>query len=217
MSSVIQEPATAPGLEVRSKRGEPTWEMAHFYPRQGEWTEEAYLALNTKQLVELSDGCLEFLPVPTITHQLIMLFLFDLLRAHVKTDATGFVLPAPLRVRLWPEKIREPDIVWLRAERIPSDRRRPPDGADLAMEVVSPGGENRERDLVTKRNEYARAGIDEYWIVDPEELRITVLTRDGQTYREHGAFLQGQQASSVVLPGFTVDVTAAFAAGNENP
>jgi Uma2 family endonuclease len=42
------------------------------------------------------------------------------------------------------------------------------EGADLVMEVVSSHDEDRRRDLVVKREEYARAGIAEYWIVDPE-------------------------------------------------
>ena len=44
---------------------------------------------------------------------------------------------------------------------------------DLVIEVVSP--KNRRHDLETKRDEYARAGIPEYWIVDPEEETITVF------------------------------------------
>ena len=50
--------AGVPSLPA-SRLGEPTWEMASFYPRQGEWTEADYLALNTNRMVELSDGCLE--------------------------------------------------------------------------------------------------------------------------------------------------------------
>jgi Uma2 family endonuclease len=218
MSTIISEPVPAldvPGPQVKSKRGEPTWEMAYLYPRQGEWTEAEYLAIDTNWLVELSDGCLEFLPMPDVFHQLIVIHLFDLIRAWVKSHATGLVLPAPLRVRLEAGKSREPDIVWLRPERI-TGPHTPPDAADLAVEVVSPGAENRERDLATKRAEYARAGIDEYWIVDPEQQRITVLTRDGPVYREHGVFAPGQQAGSVLLPGFTVDVAAVFAAGAGN-
>jgi hypothetical protein len=38
------------------------------FPEQGQWTEGAYLALNTRRMIELSDGCLEVLPVPTIFH-----------------------------------------------------------------------------------------------------------------------------------------------------
>jgi len=215
MSTMVPEPVAAlngPGPQMKSKQGEPTWEMAYFFPRQGEWTEAEYLAINTNRLVELSDGCLEFLPMPDLFHQLIVLHLFDLVRAWVQAHAAGLVLPAPLRVRLAPGKIREPDVVWLRPERL-TGPHTPPNGADLAVEVVSPGAENRERDLETKRAEYAEAGIDEYWIVDPEQQRITVLTRDGTVYREHGVFAPGQHATSALLPGFTVDVAAVFAAG----
>src|SRR5207237_10469473 len=56
--------------------GEPTWEVARFYPLQGEWTEADYLALPTNQLVELSDGRLEFLPMPKHFHQMIVAFLY---------------------------------------------------------------------------------------------------------------------------------------------
>jgi hypothetical protein len=74
-------------------------------------------------------------------------------------------VPRPLPIRLWPGKYREPDIAYFRPGRI-RDPRQPPDGADLVMEVASEGEENRKRDLQTKREEYARAGIAEYWIVD---------------------------------------------------
>jgi len=198
-------------VEIPSRPGDPVWELALLHPRQGQWTEREYLALNTRRLVELSDGCLEFLPMPTVFHQLIMLYLLDMLRAHVKV---GMVIPAPLPVRLWSGKIREPDIVYFRPERLPTVHGQP-NGADLAVEIVSEGPENRERDLTTKRAEYARAGIAEYWIVDPQENTITILTLDGQTYREHGVFGPGSQAASVLLPGFVVSVDAVFAAGAE--
>jgi Uma2 family endonuclease len=81
--------------------------------------------------------------------------------------------------------------------------------------VVSEGEENRERDLEIKRREYAKAGIAEYWIVDPQEQRITVLVLDGQTYRVHGVFAPGDQATSVLLPGFAVAVDAVFAAAGD--
>ena len=78
------------------------------------------------------------------------------------------------------------------------------------LEVVSPG--NRPHDFETKRREYAEAGIPEYWMVDPEENGITVLVLDpGETlYREHGRFSSGSRATSVLLPGFSVDVAVAI-------
>jgi Uma2 family endonuclease len=194
------------------KRGEPVWDLALLFPPHGEWTEDQYLALDTNKLIEFVDGCLEFLPIPTLFHQGIVRYLFALLNTFVVSRGLGEVFFAPLRVRLWEMRIREPDVVFIKPHRI-KNRRRPPEGADLAIEVVSEGDENRERDLHVKRREYAKAGIQEYWIVDPQEQRITVLTLDGSDYRVHGEFGPGMQATSVALPGFAVDVSETFAAG----
>jgi Uma2 family endonuclease len=56
------------------------------------------------------------------------------------------------------------------------------------------------------------AGIDEYWIVDPQGKRILVLKRDGERYAVHGEFTSAQSASSALLPGFEVDVSKALGA-----
>src|SRR5262249_6570660 len=145
-------------------------------------TEYLSLVKNTGRLVELSDGCLEVLPMPTVFHQRIVRFLCNLLEAFVAARALGEVLTAPLPIQLWAGKFREPDLVFLRRGRV-LDPHRQPEGADLALEVVSEGVENRERDLEVKRVEYAKAGIAEYWIVDPERRRIIVLSLDGPVYR----------------------------------
>jgi Uma2 family endonuclease len=82
------------------------------------------------------------------------------------------------------------------------------EGTDLAIEVVS--SEGRKRDLEIKRDEYAHAGIPEYWIVDPELQEIQVLVLENSEYRVHGAFGMGADASSIELPGFSVSVEAVF-------
>ena len=46
----------------------------------------------------------------------------------------------------------------------------------LVVEVVSPGKANEERDYRYKRSEYAARGISEYWIIDPQQAKVTVLT-----------------------------------------
>src|SRR5262249_35685884 len=104
---------------------------------------------------------------------------------------------------------------FLRPERY-SSTRQPPNGADLVIEVVSEGSENRERDLVTKKREYAKAAIAEYWIVDPETFTITVLALAGDRgeYEVCGEYRSGMRALSRVLPEFSVDVSATFAAGD---
>lgn len=76
------------------------------------------------------------------------------------------------------------------------------------VEVVSPDDPNR--DWITKRTDYAEAGIPEYWIVDPKLESITVLELEGIGYAEHGSFGASTEATSPLLPGFSPDVGAIF-------
>ena len=62
-----------------------------------------------------------------------------------------------------------------------------------------------DRDYVTKRADYAEAGIPEYWIVDPQDAAITVLALAGNAYAEHGQFRPGSAATSALLPDFSAD------------
>jgi Uma2 family endonuclease len=191
---------------------EPAWDIARLFPPQGQWSEEDYFALDTNRLVELSDGFIEVLPMPTTAHQLIAVFLLDVIRAFARsvTPKLGTALIASVPVRLWKNKFREPDIIFMLAEHASRIGNQYWDGADLVMEVVS--DKNRPHDIKKKRVEYARAGIPEYWIVDPKKQTITVLVLKGRskTYAELGTFRKGQRASSKLLPGFTVDVTEAL-------
>jgi Uma2 family endonuclease len=188
------------------------------YPLQGGWSVEDYLRLDTGLLVEYTDGFVRVLPMPSILHQWIVRFLFEVFNAYVSQHELGEVffapLPVQLPVQLTTIKYREPDVVFVRPERIETMKGQPV-GADLAVEVVSEGKESWERDYVEKRQEYAEAGIAEYWIVDPQERKITVLSLEGNEYREHGIFLVGETATSVLLPKFEVEVKDVFAKCDE--
>ena len=188
---------------------EPAWDVALLFPAQGAWSVDDYLALDTNRLVEFSHGRIEVLPMPSDKHQAIIGFLYVLFLDFAHRIG-GSIRMAPLRLRLWPEKIREPDLLFLADA---DDPRRQDDfwtGADLVVEVVSP--DDPRRDLVTKRFEYARAGIPEYWIVDPRSETITVLhLRAGDeenTYVEAGRFGRGETATSVTYPTLAADVAA---------
>ncbi len=198
--------------EVKNAYAEPTWDIAKLYPLQGNWSESEYLALRPARIAEYDHGYLEIHDMPTSSHQRILLFLYRMLLAFVTERNLGEPLVAPLRVKLWEEKYREPDIVFMLAQ---NAARRGEDywqGADLVMEVVSEGDENRERDLVQKREDYAKGIVPEYWIVDPEQETITVLRLVGDAYAEHGVFQPGAKATSALLEGFSVDVTKVFTA-----
>jgi Uma2 family endonuclease len=195
--------------------GQPAWDIARLFPAQGSWSEHDYLALNSKRLVEFDNGFVEVLPMPSLLHQLIVKFLVSQLEKFVSAHADGTVLFAPLPVRLWPGKYREPDVTYLRPSRM-LDLDGQPNGADLAMEVVREGAKNRERDLKIKPTEYAQAGISEYWIVNPQSPEVTVLFLEGGQYRQHGVFLAGDIATSVLLPGFQLPVAGVFTVGERS-
>lgn len=195
---------------MTSKTGEPTWEITKLFPNQGDWSETEYLALETNQLIEFSAGRLEFLPMPTQLHQFIVFHLYRLLWAFVTEGQLGVVLGAPMRVRVQAGKYREPDILFMARKNHALRGEHYWRGADLVVEVVSP--DDPERDYVLKRQEYAEAGIAEYWIVDPMREVITVLALEDGAYVVHGEFASGEAAVSKLLAGFTVDVAAVFAA-----
>lgn len=118
--------------------------------------------------------------------------------------ALGIVHFEGLRIRTRPGAIRLPDVVFLKKEHAAKRQNDAWDGADLVFEAVSAGGE--DRDLETKREEYAAAGIREYWIVDYEKATVSVLVLKGKKYVEHFVCKRGQVAKSKLLPGFEVGV-----------
>lgn len=190
--------------------GEPVWALATFFPRQGDWSEEAYMAFHGEQSrIELVDGSIEVLPVPTDRHQAILKLLLILIDVYA-LGVGGKTRSAGLRVRLRAGRFREPDVVFLTKERLHLRGEDYWRGADLAVEIVSGSADDRVRDLVAKRRDYAEAGIPEYWIVDPEVETVTVLRLDGGTYAEHGVFGRGATATSAHYAGLSVAVDAVF-------
>lgn len=178
-------------------------------PEQGDWSDQAYLWLTdrTNHLIELTDGNIEVLPMPTQRHQAILQFLFLALHAYLQQRG-GSVFLAPLRLQIRPGKFREPDLMLVQDAH---DSRRQDQywlGADLVMEVVSP--DNPERDLVEKRRDYAEARIPEYWIVNPLDETIAVLRLEGDHYMEHGRYQRGTTARSVLLSAFVLSTSAVF-------
>lgn len=193
--------------------GEPVWALATRFPRQGEWSETDYLALpDAFPRVELSDGCLEVLPMPTHQHQAALTAILLVMAGLAKVRG-GWALPAGIRVRLRDGRFREPDVALLLAK----DAHLRSDaywlGASLVVEVVSGSAEDRNRDLVTKRREYAEAGIPEYWIVDLEEARILVLVLQGTTYREHLVVDAGGEVRSATIDGLALPAGDVLRAG----
>jgi len=195
---------------IPSSRGEPAWEAAFLLPPQERWHEEDFLKLHTTRMAELVDGNLEILPTPTLQHQRILISLLDVLRNAVVGRLGASVLIAPLPTRLFPGTIREPDLLYIAPENAPASNEKYASHIDLAVEIVSDGEEARRCDYDDKRIDYAKAGIAEYWIVDPQKACISVLGLEGEAYQEHGVFHSGDTANGRLLPNLSVDVQELF-------
>ncbi len=196
---------------VETQMTKLTLEVAQLWPLRGQWTEANYFALpETNRYVELSAGEMIMPPHPTHTHQLTVGHLYRSLHTHVAERELGVVQIAPLPVRLWPDKIREPDVLFVsreHADRIGEQFYGPP---DLVMEVLSPGTWRTDR--LEKMVEYAQAGVGEYWMVDPEASTIEVFVLREHVYVLLDKWGIGETARSELLDGFEVVVNKIFPA-----
>lgn len=179
--------------------------VAELYPPQGQWTEEDYFSLpDTNRIVELSEGRLIMPPHPSWRHQTALQNLFLKLQAFVEGHQLGIVRFAPLPVRLWPGKIREPDIFFITKEHADRIGEQACGVPDLVVEILSPGTYRTDR--LEKFLEYARAGVSECWLADPEERTIEVYTLREGAYallEKRGA---GEIVRSQLLEGLEVAV-----------
>src|SRR6056297_685618 len=184
----------------------PMWatEIAQLFPPQGQWDAADYLRLTdqARGLVEFDDGTIEVLEMPTERHQLIVQFLFLAFHRFIADRDLGTLLFAPIRIQTIGNRFREPDLAFMLETHANRRTNEFWVGADVVVEVVSDDPNSRRRDLETKRAEYARTGIDEYWIVDPATRSITVLSQSDAVaadYRHAIEFTGGQTAKSLLL------------------
>ena len=119
---------------------------------------------------------------PSTYHQYVSRRIQFQLYSQIELKDQGSVINAPVDVQLSDHDIVQPDIVVvLRANNIitPSKVKGPP---EHIIEILSPSTEQNDREL--KRTLYERAGVQEYWIVDPFEHFITQLVLVEQTYQQ---------------------------------
>ena len=175
---------------------------------QIKFTYRDYLLLPELDRRELIEGDFFMVPAPNIKHQKIVGYLGAVLRAHVHGQRLGTLLLAPTDVVLSDEDVVQPDLLFVsnaRRDIITEDNVA---GApDLVTEVLSPS--TAERDMNLKLTLYARAGVGEYWIVDPDDESVQVIELSTGGQRSKRTFLSGK-VSSRALPGLDVEAGSIF-------
>ena len=157
---------------------------------------------------QIVDGELFVTPSPKFTHQHILSRINAAFIHYLEAHPIGYALFAPLDVILSEIDVLEPDLLLVLNEHrnILQDWVR---GApDLVVEILSPGTVRIDRG--PKLRAYARFGVPECWLVDPEEKCVEVYRTAGPTYALHEAFTESRSLTSAMLPGFSLAVAEIF-------
>jgi Uma2 family endonuclease len=128
---------------------------------------------------ELVEGHLVRMSPPGSVHAALTARLVMLLGQYGQDHDLGVVLGAGgFKLAANPDTVREPDLAFIRRDRIPSTGL--PEGfwsggPDLAVEVRSPG--DRSRDVRAKVDDYLARGVTLVWVVDSRNKTVTVHRR----------------------------------------
>jgi Uma2 family endonuclease len=182
--------------------------VAQTIPEDRPLTIEDFFALPDDGLhYQLLTGELILSPSPEIMHQRISRRLIVRLDAEIQSSGFGEVFHTPTAVVLSKNDVVEPDLFVIRSDQQSQLTRHVFNGAPpIVFEILSPS--NRRMDLQRKALLYANAGIEEYWMIDPEKQRILIQRLiEGKVDLE--IFTSGS-VTSTVLPGFTVGIDALF-------
>lgn len=179
-------------------------------PEQGLWTYDDYAKLpDDGKRYEIVNGVLYMSPSPSWSHQEIVGEIFSHLRIYLRTTGSGGAFMAPIDVELAPNVVFQPDVVvLLKANRKRLKERHIVGAPDLTVEIVSPSSETHDRHK--KIDAYARAGVPEYWIVDPDARTVEVLVREKGEYQSQGVFRGKATLPSRIVPGLPVQVEQFF-------
>lgn len=157
-------------------------------PQEKYYTYEDILNWPEDELVELIDGRVYMWSTPTRRHETISRRLYLKLGNYLE-GKTCEVYDAPFGVRLFEKKGDKPynvDTYVVPDIFVVCDPDKLDDNGcigapDLVIEILSPS--TRQHDRLVKLNLYQRAGVKEYWIVDPDEKTVIVMTlEDGEHY-----------------------------------
>ena len=167
-----------------------TWEDYVGFPEDG-------------QRHEIIDGDHSVAASPFLMHQGALAELLFQLYAQIRRQGKGAVYPAPTAVQLSPHDIVEPDLLVVLSEHTSYLTEPKVNGPpDLVVEILSPSSRRKDRDL--KLRLYQRAGVGEYWIVDPQSRQVERYRRDGDLLVAAGIF--SDRIAFAGLPGVVVDL-----------
>lgn len=172
-------------------------------------TYQDYAKTPEGEIWELIDGEQFIPPTPGTAHQGCIVRLGSLLHGFVKARSLGQVYPAPFDVVLSDVDVVQPDLLFVSKERLHIVTAANVRGApDLVVEIRSPSTANR--DWTIKRDLYAKYGVKEYWVVDPDERQVWVMALGDEGFDEVGSYGADEVLTSPTLEGLSIDLGDIF-------
>lgn len=171
------------------------------------FTEEDLAAMpDDGRRYELHDGEIYVSPAPVPDHQLVSSEMHDFLRRATRAGY-GVVLAAPIEVKLRQGRVVQPDLIFIRRERLGIiGETQIVSAPDLVVEIVSPP--SRKRDLGWKLRAYEAEGIPFYWVLDPRgTLVLPHALQDGR-YVTGPALRAGDHLGCPLFPDIVLDDVA---------
>lgn len=171
-------------------------------------TYEDYAETPEGEKWELIDGELVMAPSPKRAHQRSQMKLGTRLSFHAEEQDLGEVY-SDFDVTLSRTETVRPDLIFISKERLHVITEDNVQGApDLVVEIRSPS--TARQDWTVKRELYARYGVEEYWLVDPEAATVAVLLLDGGELRVAGVYGERDTLTSAVMGGLSIELTDVF-------
>lgn len=172
-------------------------------PSQKRMTEEEFLAwCDEDTRAEWVDGEVVIMSPVSTDHGRLMRFVLSLLNGFAEERGLGEALGPEVCVRANSKRRRLPDVFFIAKERADRLLKNHFEGApSLIVEVVS--DDSVDRDWRVKYLEYERAGVDEYWVIDPLYQRVEAYALEGGKGYQSIVPTEGKIASRVV-PGFYI-------------
>jgi Uma2 family endonuclease len=176
----------------------------------GKLTYDDYLSFPDDGLRhELIDGVDYVTPSPGRSHQRVLLNLAWAIETFLERHPLGELFIAPFDVVLTRHDVVEPDVLFIRNERLDILTEANVIAApDLAVEILSPA--TRRRDRTVKLALYERTGVQEYWIADPVKRVVAVYRRSGETLACAGEFAGSDVLTTPLLAGFSLTLDRLF-------
>src|SRR5712692_2901132 len=160
---------------------------------------------------ELIGGELFVSRAPGLPHQFVIQNLQIAFVDYLRRNPIGKVVPGAGAIFSGYDAVI-PDLAFVRNERWDQvvTGEKFTGALDIVIEVVSPGAENRRRDLLVKRQLYGKYGVLEYWVVDSENRLVEVYRLQEDRLASVATLRNSDEITTPLLPEFRLSVNTIF-------